>query len=138
MVKTRPYDIEAVHRVGGYTPFGSHITMLRAVDDGVWISTLEEVYFVTDDAATPKGPYAAIPGTATVSKGELFGNGSAMTGKVVWWMSAKGICIGGNSGQFRCISEQVVTVQRGDRGAGLFRDIGGQRHYLSIVDGIAA
>ena len=146
LVRTRPYNIEAVHRVAGYTPFGSHITMLRAVDNGAWLSTLTETYFIPEEGPViHKGPYPAIERTAYVSKGEFYGSVRGplgetiptMTGKVVWWMSPHGVCVGGNNGEMHAVSEQKVTVSKGDRGAGLFRDLNGQRHYLAVIDGIA-
>jgi hypothetical protein len=135
LVRSRPYNLEAVHRVGGYTTFDSPLTMLKAVDDGIWVSTGSQLLFISqDEDPIPQDPYVAIPGTAVMSKGELFAGGK-MKGHVVWWMSPQGVCVGGNSGELYVLSEQKVIVAPGLQGAALFRDLDGQRHYISTVNG---
>jgi hypothetical protein len=111
-------------------------TMLKAVDDGLWVASEEEVIFLQgDDPFSGDGftlkeitPYGSAYGTAISAKGELFGT----SGKVAIWTSVRGICIGGNSGAFRNMSQDKMAYDFG-RGAAFLREEGGDVHYITTM-----
>ena len=141
LVTTLAYNLEAVHATKGFTPMGSIITMLLAVDDGVWISSSDAVYFLSgpgyDEITFRKildDP--AIFRTAQLSDANLLGGDHQMIGKVVWFATTRGIYIGGNSGQLIPVSEGKVSVGSGSAGASVIRNQQGQVHYLASISGV--
>lgn len=141
LVTTLAYNLEAVHATKGFTPMGSIITMLLAVDDGVWISSSDAVYFLSgpgyDEITFRKILDApAIFRTAQLSDANLLGGDHQMIGKVVWFATTRGIYIGGNSGQLIPVSEGKVSVGSGSAGASVIRNQQGQVHYLASISGM--
>lgn len=124
-----------------FIPFDNEITMLRAVDDGMWICTGDitnkSTYFIsgaTREAFTLRryAGHGCNEGTdVKIKDGYKVGNG--LTGTVIMWTSDRGICIGGNSGQFINISDKKYNVPEKRYGAGLFREIDGLNQYISII-----
>ncbi len=122
-------------------PFKDEITMLRAVDDGLYVSigdindrssviflkgsTPEE--FVTKEIAD----YGAIEGTDVQAKGQFVGKG--IEGKVVIWSSRKGICLGANGGNFQNLTVNRYKITRNRYGAGLFRLQNGLPQYIASL-----
>ncbi len=141
LAATLAYNLEAVHATKGFTPLGSFITMLKAVDDGVWVSSSDAVYFLSgpgyDEVVVRKildDP--AIFRTAQLSDANLLGGDHQLMGKVVWFATTRGIYIGGNSGQLIPVSEGTVSVGSGSSGAGVIRNQQGQVHYLASISGV--
>lgn len=138
---TLAYNLEAVHATKGFTPLGSFITMLKAVDDGVWVSSSDAVYFMSgpgyDEVVVRKildDP--AIFRTAQLSDANLLGGDHQLMGKVVWFATTRGIYIGGNGGQLIPVSEGIVSIGSGSGGAGVIRNQQGQVHYLASISGV--
>lgn len=141
LVTTLAYNLEAVHATKGFAPMGSFITMLKAVDDGVWLSTSDAVYFMSglgyDEVVFRKIlDEPAIFRTAQLSDANLLGGDHQLIGKVVWFATTRGIYIGGNSGQLIPVSEGTVSVGSGSSGAGVIRNQQGQVHYLASISGV--
>lgn len=138
---TLAYNLEAVHATKGFTPLGSFITMLKAVDDGVWVSSSDAVYFMSgpgyDEVVVRKIlNEPAIFRTAQQSDAGLMGGDHQWIGKVVWFATTRGIYVGGNSGQLILISEDTVSIGAGSNGAGVIRNQQGQVHYLASISGV--
>lgn len=141
LVTTLAYNLEAVDADKGFTPMASYITMLKAVDDGVWLSNSEAVYFLSGpgyDEITVRKILnePAIFRTAQLSDANLMGGDHQLIGKVVWFATTRGIYVGGNSGQLILISEGTVSIGAGSNGAGVIRNQQGQVHYLASIFGV--
>ena len=141
LVTTLAYNLEAVHVTEGFAPMGSIITMLQAVDDGVWLSSSDAVYFLSgpgyDEITFRKIlDEPAIFRTSQLSDASLLGGDHQMIGKVVWFATTRGIYIGGNSGQLIPVSEGIVSIGSGSGGAGVIRNQQGQVHYLASISGV--
>lgn len=112
---------------------GAYGTMLKAVDDGIWLGTEKEAGFLKgSDPFVGDGfsfeqitPYGVAFGSAVSFKGELAG----LSGNAVIWTSERGFCIGGNGGAFKNLSQDKVSPEFGD-GAGMVREQDGLVHYI--------
>lgn len=87
----------------GLIPFKSRITMLKAVDDGLWVSDSEGIYFLNgntifDFAFHTKLALPAIERSAVSIDGRFLGTDSKS--KNVLMLTSGGICIGSNGGGF--------------------------------------
>ncbi len=121
--------------------FKDEITMLKAVDDGLYISLGDindrsSVVFLS--GATPEefvqrvvADYGAIEGTATKPKEAFIGDG--VKGQVVLWASRKGICLGGNGGSFRNLTTEKYEVPTNRYGSGFFRINSGVPQYIASL-----
>jgi len=94
----------------------SRITLLSAVEDGIYVSNLERTYFMGggdpgEAILIDKANYPAIPHTAQKIDAARIG-GLGFSGPAVLWASRMGICLGGNQGQFKNLTEEHFQIQR--------------------------
>jgi len=130
-----------VHRKYNHFKFENEITMMRAVDDGIWICVgdihRQATYFMSgatkeDFAQRRFAGYGCIEGTdVKIKDGSKVGEG--LSGTVIIWTSDHGICIGGNGGQFINITDGKYNIPDKRYGAGLFRDEDGLAQYISTL-----
>ncbi len=121
--------------------FKDEITMLKAVDDGLYISIGDindrsSVIFLA--GASPQdfvqrvvADYGAIEGTATKPNEAFIGDGA--NGQVVLWASRKGVCLGGNGGSFKNLTAGKYEVPTNRYGSGFFRIISGVPQYITSL-----
>jgi hypothetical protein len=119
--------------------FKDEVTMIKAVDDGIYLSIGDiadrsSVIFLS--GKTPEefvsrqvSDYGAIEGTAVKPKSAFVGDGT--NGKTVLWTSRKGICLGENGGKFSNLTATRYEVADNRYGAGLFRIIDGLPQYIA-------
>ena len=98
-----------------FKQLASRITLLSAVEDGIYVSDLEGTYFMggggpREAILIDKADYPAIPHTAHKIDADRIG-GLGFSGPAVLWASRMGICIGGNQGQFKNITEEHFRIQ---------------------------
>lgn len=114
--------------------FHGKVTMLKAVDDGLFISDNKYTFFYqgTYGKFTEKklADYSAVIGTAKTAKGIIVGGD--FYDSVVLWKSEKGICVGGNGGKFTNLTEANNNVVTARKGAGLIRR-GAINQYLAMT-----
>ncbi len=137
-------DVFAFNRVDrryNAIEFKDEITMLKAVDDGMYISIGDindrsSVIFLA--GASPQdfvqrvvADYGAIEGTATKPNEAFIGDGA--NGQVVLWASRKGICLGGNGGSFRNLTAGKYEVPTNRYGSGFFRINSGVPQYITSL-----
>lgn len=134
---TDPY-----HELLGSTNFmpidNEAITMVGAVTDGLYVATRNRTYFLRGNdphemSISKVADCGAIRGTASIIDAEWVGEG--MAGKGLIWTSPKGICIGLLGGQFVNLSKKRVNNLTGERGTSLFRQMGGQNHLVTVLQG---
>lgn len=115
------------------------ITMLGAVDDGMYVSIGD----ITDRSSVlflsglqPKefvirqvADYGAIEGTDVKVNGSFIGEGIA--GKAILWTSRKGVCLGANGGNFTNLTKDKYIVSDRRYGAGLFQLRNGIPQYIA-------
>lgn len=137
IVASDPYNIEQVDERMSRIPFTGKGTLLSAVDDGIWFSHGNATAFLAggdlvDLEYRHAAHYGAIRGTAVKMNAELIGI-DGFSGNVVVWASDRGICVGGNGGQFANISQGKVSYPPGKTGAGMLREYNGIVQYIASM-----
>jgi hypothetical protein len=138
---TDAYALNRVDMRKNVIPMKDEITMMKAVDDGIYVSIGDiddrsSVIFLA--GSTPEefiyrevADYGAIEGTGKKVKGAFIGDG--VVGDPVMWVSRKGICIGANGGNFRNLTAGRYEVPNNRYGAGQFRLRNGIPQYISTL-----
>ena len=127
------YDIRI-----GYRAFSGDITLLEAVDDGLYVSD-GCTWFISGKGADEFERHKvvnedAIPYTAAVITGEDVGE-DGISETVVFWVSTAGICVGMNRGKIKFITRGKYSIPSGNQGCSMIRKQNGQVHYIVILNG---
>jgi len=133
---TDAYDIEQMDERNCLIPFLGKSNMLASVDDGLWASQGDKTFFLK--GGNPEefeyievDTVGAVAGTAVKTTGKKLLLDNA--GKYVIWASPNGLCLGGNSGAFRNLTEDFLAVKPAQRGAGVLRESNGMMHYIAVL-----
>ena len=107
-----------------FLQFPNDIVMVRAVDDGLYVSDTKSTYFI--GGTNPKQfvlreiyDYPAISGTDISIVGQNIN--VEYQGSVVLWVGQRGICIGMNGGQTRNITDKQYVLPLVIEGASTIR-----------------
>jgi len=138
---TDAYALGRVDMRSNFISMKDEVTMLKAVDDGIYVSIGDindrsSVIFLggsTPEEFTYKvvADYGAIEGTAVKPKSAFIGDG--IEGQTVLWTSRKGICLGANGGRLTNLTAQRYVVPNNRFGAGLFRLQNGIPQYIASL-----
>lgn len=128
---TDAYTYNVDRRIG-FFQFKSYITLLHAVDDGLYVSDSERTYFVKNDPPSKieVHPYPAIPYNSQVTHSERFSIEGLPTGKVVMWASEKGLVVGGNGGIVFNVTHTHYAMPAAGRGGGLISEENGNYQFV--------
>lgn len=113
------------------------VTMIRRVDDGMYVSTEREVFFLQGDDPFGEGGFkqeilastGCIKGTAIKTNGDAF-PAADIQGSVVVFATPKGIFVGGNGGSYKNLSFDKISYGYGERGAAAYYEKNGEHYYL--------
>jgi hypothetical protein len=124
------YDIRV-----GYRIFNSRITMLRAVEEGIYLSD-DKIWFIKgkgneDFTRDDVYPSRAIPYTDVSVSGKYMDD--SMVGNVAIWTSENGICLGDNSGVVVNLTEARYSLSARGNGTGFIRENQNIRHYINSL-----
>jgi hypothetical protein len=124
------YDVRT-----GYRRFSEKGTLLRAVDDGIYVAD-KKTYFLKGKANEDFEmdmvyPHAAVRFTDVLIPGQYID--PDMRGNVAMWTAENGICLGDNSGMVRNLTEGRYTFTSHGEGVGYVRDVNNQRHYINSL-----
>ncbi len=130
-----------VDRRMNFISFENEITMMKGVDDGLWVSVgdinRQSTYFIAgvtreDQTLRSFAGYGCIEGSdVKIKDGQKVGEG--LSGTVIMWASDQGICIGANGGRFINITDGKYNIPDKRYGAGLFRDEDGMAQYITTL-----
>jgi hypothetical protein len=130
-----------VDRRTNFITLENEITMMKAVDDGLWITVgdinRQNTYFISGATTETQSlkrfaGYGCIEGSdVKIKDGQKVGEG--LSGTVIMWTSNQGICIGANSGNFINVTDGRYNVANRRYGAGIFRDENGFSQYISTL-----
>ena len=114
----------------------SRLTMVRSIGTGLYLSDTSNTYFAggINPYKMPLirvKPYPAIPYTGGVMDGILVGDGTL--GRVAWWVSKEGICIGTEKGEVFNITELKYDFPECITGASLHRFSGNVSQFITTV-----
>jgi len=123
---SEPFALSWFDLAKNYVQFGKRLTMMKAVQDGVYVSTEKETFFhkggtVKEFQQSKIADYPAIEGTVVTVNASRVGDGG-VTGLAAMWASTEGICFGGPGGYFRNLTERRLDYPFARYGAGLYRD----------------
>jgi hypothetical protein len=134
---TDAFAFDRVDMRKGFISMKDEITMIKAVDDGIYVSIGDiddrsSVIFLgglgpEDFTYRVVADYGAIEGTAVKPRSAFIGDGIA--GTTVMWTSRKGICRGANGGSFENLTAGRYEVPDNRYGAGFFRLRNGLPQY---------
>lgn len=119
-------------------PTESLVTMLAAVDGGVFIGTESEVGWVSGTEPSKsvpahKAPHGVVPGTLAYGPTDDFGG--AVDGKAAYFATTGGIMRGLPGGQLENLTRARYQYPTAARGAGVVRTTGGVAQYLAVLQG---
>lgn len=142
LIVSDPYNVDSSDIRQMHIPITDDpITGLGAVDNGLYIGTTKETFFIGGGDPFEGGmKLEQVAGYGVVARTmQVAENGqvklSQLSGKVAVWDSARGFCIGGAGGQFRNISETVAALPIVDVGASFIRETGGEVHFVTVTGG---
>lgn len=131
------YSYELCNRGIDYMSFPKPINMVCVVDDGLWIGTEQETYFMSGDIPPYKIektiPYGIVEGqwASDVSGEKLLRDD--IKGKVAIWGSTKGICVGGAGGFFLNLTENNYNFPVAIAGHGILRENNEMNQFVMFL-----
>jgi len=129
------YDVRT-----GFRVFENDITMLRPVDEGVYVADgktwylIEKRAFADDPAEFKKEPVLdidAIPFSDTLINGAFVGEG--VEGNVAIWATKEGVCLGDNKGSVKIVTPDYI-MPPAIEGAAAIRNLDGVVHYIATIN----
>ena len=110
-----PMALMRTDRRRNFKQLPSRITLMSAVDDGIYVSDLERTYFMGggdpgEAVLIKKADYPAIPFTAQKIDAARIGD-LGLSGLAILWASRQGVCIGANGGQFSNLTRDYFRIQ---------------------------
>jgi hypothetical protein len=125
------YDVRT-----GYRQFVSDITLLRAVDTGLYIADRSKTFFVRgksneDFERDAVYQHGAIPFTDVQVLGSKIDQ--QIKGNVAMWTAEDGICLGDNSGNVMNLTDTRYVFTKKGSGTGFIRETSGVSHYINSL-----
>ncbi len=122
--------------------FGSRITMIASVGDGMYVSDSERVYFIRVDEketgvifmATPLSAEPVMENCYTTADASIF-NMDGATGTVAVWTSESGVWIGTDNGVGIPLTKGAYHPPIARRGFSFISESGGSRRYITMLRG---
>lgn len=134
---SEPGAYGAFDLVRGFYMWGTNIRMIRAVADGLYVSTGNKTYFLKGES--PKtwvqikvADYPAIAGSDFRFAGALNESGGIDEGEglAVMWMSNEGVCYGGPGGFRNMTLDKIANFPDGLTGSGLVHN----GRYIGLIN----
>ena len=141
---TELYAYDFVDKNAGYKYFEAPITMVAAVSDGVFVGTEEGLWFLSGPSFAQMKrrrvmDSPVIPGSVVSVPGEL-GNPPQVGLQAdtpvqvsVMFMTATGICVGGDGGQTTNLTESKFFFPAAVSAAALYRRQDGANAYVAVT-----
>ncbi len=120
-----------------YFRFPDTVTMVAQVEDGLFVSTLQQTYFLSgrdpkSAKLTSVDTVGAIEGTKTYVDGSIVGEGET-TDTLPMWATSGGFCVGLPNGEVLKATRTKVALPKGFLGSMMFREQDGQNHIVSVI-----
>jgi hypothetical protein len=139
---TELYRYHLVNRTRGFMQFEHDITLVMAVDDGLYVGTEGGLYFIKGTfgafALSIINGDAVLPGSGQVVPTELIHpqarNGPVPAGTAVVFMTSGGIVAGFDGGTAYNLTIDAMVFPGGVSAAALFRQDSGANHYVTAID----
>jgi len=120
-----------------FKSFPSRISMMGSVQNGLWVSDQQNVYFLSgadikDSSLIKKSDKPAILGTSVTCDSQDV-DGLDISGKVILWLSKNGVCLGGADGYFKELTKNTYNVSGKTEGYAILKKTGNATHFFSSV-----
>ena len=120
-----------------YFYFPTDITAIKAVDNGVYVSEEDKIWFLR--GTSPKDFDFTVVYSAGIVRGtdvriDSITLGEQVISPAIMWTTKKGICIGTDSGQVFNLTERKYNMPNLITGAATFRQGGGLDQYLVVLN----
>jgi hypothetical protein len=142
---TKAFDIEHIDvRYAVVAGFPEDVTAIARVNDGLFIGTSTNTYFLRGTSPDPKdggftqthiAKYGIIYGTVVRFQGDIVADAKTKN-TVVLWSSTLGVFCGTEGGMYTCLSLNQITVPAGDVGTAIVREQGGIYQYIVCYDSL--
>lgn len=122
-----------------YFEFESRITMVRPVENGIYVSTERRTHFLAGNAPaeftrSSVHHHGAIEGTDAEVPANIFPFEALETGTVgVWWSTSGAMVIGFPNGQIQLVRDGELSLPDYARGATMLREEDGVRQLVSTL-----
>lgn len=141
LVCTESYSVDSCDSRQMFIPITDDpITGLAAVDNGVFIGTTKETFFLVGADPFSEGgmvlKYVVNYGPAHRDMLETVSSKvplAQLSGRCAVWRSTRGFCVGGNGGAFVNISEKSAALPVVTTGASMLREQDGNIHFISVT-----
>ncbi len=123
-------------------PLSDEITMMEAVDDGIWVSTGDKygrIFFLAGNTPQEfteitKADYGIIQGSAVkIRDASTIFHGIGLTGTAIVFATKHGICLCGNGGRFINLTYDKYKLTDNRFGAGLLRINDNKAFYIATT-----
>lgn len=122
---TEPLRYGLVKPISGFLSFPERVTVMKAVDDGVYICS-DRTYFI-EGLDTP-----SLSQTERLPYGGVYDTGINIPNfDAVAWFSHRGLVLGGENGEILNVLENKVAVSKYESGAMLWRENNGIRQIVA-------
>ena len=140
---TELYLYNYVDRTRGYLPFETDITLVKAVDDGVYVGTVGGLFFIqgtladglkrtpVTDAQVFKGSGTTVPVSRMHPQAR---QGPVPEGLGVMMMTSDGVYAGFNGGEVYNLTQDRVVFPNVARVAALYREQDGVNQFIAVAD----
>ena len=105
------------------------IKMIRPVQNGFFVGTTDETYFLAGEISTTNlqpfqkirvASYGVAEGTDLAIPGQRVGEG--MGNEIAIWTSYRGVCIGTGDGMFYNLTEKKISLPSAEYGTAVYKD----------------
>ncbi len=140
---TELYLYRFVDRTKGFIPFETAITMVAAVDDGIYVGTEQGIFFLKgafssgmkleklSGAAAVRGFAVSVPGNKVIPQRY---QGTVPESTAVVFMTSEGICAGFNGGQLFNLTHEKMEFPAMSSAAVLYREQDGVNQLVAVAD----
>ncbi len=123
---TDPFAYHRVHKRDGFMQLSGYITLLKSVSDGFFVGDALGIYFIQGDypkvyKRINKESYQAIIYAVSDYVGSSLIGGELPAGKYFFFLSTHGVCLAGDGGYFKNLTEKKYPTISAKQGCGLFR-----------------
>jgi hypothetical protein len=146
--RTEPFLYHIVDRTRGFYQFEHDITMVKSVDDGLFVGTTDALYFLAEERILMREfgslkldavlECQVVPGSAVIAPVDLVHPGAINqpmgTGKAIIFLTNSGIMVGLNSGETYNLTVARCLLPHGVAAAALFRQDQGANSYVAAID----
>lgn len=140
---TELYLYDLVDRNRNYIQFEHDITMVRAVENGIFVGTTKQLFFLQGtmadglkrttvlDSPVIRGSAVVVPAAEAIPQAQ---GGATPEGNACMFLTSQGICVGTDTGQVINLTRRRVVFPASVSAAALYREDQGANSYVAVTD----